>query len=111
MQFAMLQPKLFFVLIATLVLAAACVDAANADVAAPATLPGDADYQACQQVLQAVIDAYDNEDPATVETQFYFGPDADPKLAPFVPPLVEMDMAAYRVQRNALAKFGRMRSR
>jgi hypothetical protein len=105
MHFAMLQPKLW-VIIATLVLAAACVGAASADVAAPTTLPGDADYQACQQVLQAVIDAYDNEDPASVEAQLYFGPDADPKLAPFVPPLVEMDMAAYRVQRDALAKFG-----
>ncbi len=114
MHFALLQPN-FWVLSVKLILASASVAVAKAppvifaDVAAPAapaTLPGDGDYQACQQVLQAVIDAYDNEDPSAAQAQLYFGPDADPNLVLFTPPLLEMDMEVYRVQRDALAKFG-----
>jgi hypothetical protein len=110
MHLAMFQPKLW-VLSASLVLAVAkaAPPVILADVAvpaAPAALPGDADYQACQQVLQTVIDAYDNEDPATAQAQLYFGPDADPKVVLFTPPLLEMDVEVYRVQRDALAKFG-----
>jgi hypothetical protein len=122
----MLQAKLW-VLTAKFVLAAAWVGTSAAvaletarspltksavilaDVAAPAaaaTQRGESDYQACQQVLQAVIDAYDNEDPTAAEAQLYFGPDADPKLVLFTPPLLEMDMEAYRVERDAVAKFG-----
>ncbi len=74
--------------------------------AAPATQPAGADYQACQQVLQAIIDAYDNEDPSAADAQLYMSPDADPQLVRFAPDLFEIDIAQFRVQKDAIAKFG-----
>jgi hypothetical protein len=117
----MLRSKLSIVT-AKFVLAAACVGTAAtvavektrppatkppvilADVAAPAAQP-EAEYQACQQVLQSVVDAYDNEDPSAADAQLYFGPDADPQLVHLGPPLLDGDVAAYRVQKDAIAKF------
>lgn len=73
--------------------------------AAPATQP-DAEYQACQQVLQSIVDAYDNEDPSAADAMLYFGPDADPHLVRTEPQLLQVDIVSYRVQKDAVAKFG-----
>jgi RNA polymerase sigma factor (sigma-70 family) len=113
------------VVIAKFVLAAACVGTAAtvvvekthppalksplilADVApAPTTQPGDADYQACQQVLQSIVDAYDNEDPSAVDAQLYFGPDADPLLERLEPAAINLNITGYRIEKDAVAKFG-----
>jgi RNA polymerase sigma factor (sigma-70 family) len=79
---------------------------ADVPATAPATKPGDAEYQACQQVLQSIIDAYDNEDPSAADAQLYIGPDADPQFVRFEPELLDIDIAQYRVQKDAVAKFG-----
>jgi RNA polymerase sigma factor (sigma-70 family) len=74
--------------------------------AAPATQSSGADYLACQQVLQAISDAYDNEDPSAANAQLYIGPDADPLLVRYEPGLFDIDIAQFRVQKAAVAKFG-----
>ncbi len=74
--------------------------------AAPATQSASADYLACQQVLQAISDAYDNEDPSAANEQLYIGPDADPLLVRYEPALFDIDIAQFRVQKDAVAKFG-----
>jgi RNA polymerase sigma factor (sigma-70 family) len=113
------------IVIAKFVLAAACVATAAtmavekthppalkravilADVApVPTTQPGDADYQACQDVLQSIVDACDNEDPSAVNAQLYFGPDADPELVRLEPAALNLSIIAYRIQKDAVAKFG-----
>ena len=110
------------IITAKFVLAAACVGTAAtvaiekthspapefpvifADVA-PAAQTGDADYQSCVQVLQSIVDAYDNEDASAVESQLYFGPGADPQLARLEPAALDLNIAAYRIQKLAVARF------
>jgi RNA polymerase sigma factor (sigma-70 family) len=111
------------------VLAAACVGAGAAVVvqethsepsaknvpivladALPASQTADAEieakYQACRNVLQSMIDAYDQGDAAAVTSQIYLGPDANPQLGKLVPMLVDVDLAVYRLQKGAVARFG-----
>jgi len=112
------------------VLAAACVGAGAAVVvqqtrsvtpAAPASIvladslpasqtanaPGvEPQYQACRHVLQSIIDAYDTGDAAAAKSQLYFGPDANPQLVKVTPVLVDVDLAVYRLQKDAVARFG-----
>jgi RNA polymerase sigma factor (sigma-70 family) len=79
---------------------------ADAGSPAPATQSSGADYLACQQVLQAISDAYDNEDPSAANAQLYIGPDADPQFVRYEPALFDIDIAQFRVQKDAIAKFG-----
>ncbi|HEY1922760.1 MAG TPA: sigma-70 family RNA polymerase sigma factor [Tepidisphaeraceae bacterium] len=108
-----------------LILAAACVGAGAAVVVqekhseTPAktspiiladSLPADADvaakYQACRDVFQTLIDSYDKGDAAAAKSRVYFGPDANPVLAKIVPTLIDVDFAVYRLQKDAVARFG-----
>lgn len=77
-----------------------------ADVPAPVAPTPDAEYQACQQVLQSIVDGYDSVDPSAVDAQLYVGPDADPQFVRLEPSLVDLDVAAYGVEKDAVAKFG-----
>ncbi len=72
---------------------------------APATSPGDADYEACQQVLQSIADAFENEDPSAALAQVYLGPDADPLFVGLEPSLGNLGIAVYRLKKDAVAKF------
>lgn len=125
----MAQNKLKLVAIKC-VLAAACVGAGAAVVtqatrsATPATQPSviladsipasqtanppgiEAQYQACRQVFQLTIDAYDAGDAAAAKSQLYFGPDAGSRMVTIVPVLVDVDFAVYRLQKAAVARFG-----
>ncbi len=65
-----------------------------------------AQYQTCRHVLQTMIDAYDRGDAAAVKSQIYLGPDANPQLTKIVPLLVDIDLAVYRLQKDAVARFG-----
>ena len=78
---------------------------ADVSPAAPATVPADADYEACQQVLQSIADGFENEDSSAVLAQIYFGPDADPQFVHLEPSLCEATRAAYRLKKDAVAKF------
>jgi hypothetical protein len=80
--------------------------AAASQATAPAARPGEAEYQACQQTLQAVIDAFDNDDMETAKAKLYIGPDADLQLTRLEPVLLQTDFVAYRVQKEAIAQFG-----
>ncbi|MGD0770783.1 MAG: sigma-70 family RNA polymerase sigma factor [Tepidisphaeraceae bacterium] len=75
--------------------------------AAPAVVPSDEDkYQACRQVLLSIIDAYDRDDAAAFRSQLYFPISADPRLVRSMPVLVDLDLAVYRLQKAAIARFG-----
>jgi hypothetical protein len=77
---------------------------ADAGAAAPQT--DDAKYLACRQVLEAIIDAHDNDDAAAFKSLLYFSPTADPQLARLTPIFIDVDLAVYRVQKAAIAQFG-----
>jgi RNA polymerase sigma factor (sigma-70 family) len=82
--------------------------AAASQVSPPSAIarPGEAEYQACQQTLQAVIDAYDNDDIESAKAKFYLGPNADLQLTRLEPMLLQTDFLAYRLQKEAIAQFG-----
>jgi RNA polymerase sigma factor (sigma-70 family) len=126
---AMTQNKLKLVAMKC-ILAAACVGAGAAVVvqekrseppavrssviladSAPSSLsanaPGvEAQYEACRQVLQSMIDAYDRGDAAAAKSQIYLGPDANSQLGKIMPMLIDVDLAVYRLQKDAVARFG-----
>ncbi|MGA2440399.1 MAG: sigma-70 family RNA polymerase sigma factor [Tepidisphaeraceae bacterium] len=75
--------------------------------AAPAALQSDEDkYQACRQVLVSIIDAHDRGDAAAFRSQLYFPISADPRLVRSMPLIVDVDLAIYRLQKTAIARFG-----
>jgi RNA polymerase sigma factor (sigma-70 family) len=75
--------------------------------AAPAASQSDEDkYQACRQVLLSIIDACDRDDAAAVKSQLYFPISADPRLVRSMPVLVDVDLADYRLEKAAIARFG-----
>jgi hypothetical protein len=67
---------------------------------------GEANYQACRGVLQAIFDSYDKGDEAAAKSQLYFGPDADPPMRKILPTIVDVDFTVYRLQKDAIARFG-----
>ena len=66
----------------------------------------DAKYEACRQVFVSMIDAHDSDDAAAFNSQLYFSPSADPRLVRIAPTLIDLDLAVYRVQKAAIARFG-----
>jgi RNA polymerase sigma factor (sigma-70 family) len=86
-------------------------DGANAapanGVAGPADVQSDEDkYQACRQVLVSIIDAHDRDDAAAFKSQLYFSISADLRLVRTMPVLVDLDLAVYRLRKDAIARFG-----
>jgi RNA polymerase sigma factor (sigma-70 family) len=86
-------------------------DGANAPPANGAASPADVQspddkYAACRQVLLSMVDAHDNDDAAAFNSQLYFSPSADPRLVAIAPILIDVDLAVYRVQKAAIARFG-----
>jgi hypothetical protein len=57
-------------------------------------------------VLQSLIDSYDKNDAAAAKADLYFGPDANPQLSKIVPTLIDVDFAVYRMQKDAVSRFG-----
>jgi hypothetical protein len=80
--------------------------ASQAATAPPAARPGEAEYQACQETLQTIVDAFDNDDIEAAKAKFYIGPDTDRRLAQLEPLLLQTDFLAYRLQKDAIAQFG-----
>jgi RNA polymerase sigma factor (sigma-70 family) len=63
-------------------------------------------YQACRQVLATIIDAHDCDDASAVNSLLYFSTSADPLMVRLTPKLVDIDLAVYRLQKAAIARFG-----
>jgi hypothetical protein len=63
-------------------------------------------YQACRQVLATIIDAHDRDDAGAVNSLLYFSTSADPLMVKLTPKLVDIDLAVYRLQKAAIARFG-----
>jgi RNA polymerase sigma factor (sigma-70 family) len=81
---------------------------AMADAAAnsPAADAPDADYNACCQVLQSIVDAFDRNDLAAVDALYYFKPGSDPKTTAVIHDIHEMQVANYRLKKAAVTRFG-----
>jgi len=80
--------------------------AAAADAGAAEPQTDDAKYLACRHVLEAIIDAHDNDDAAAFKSSLYFSSSGDPQLARLTPIFIDVDLAVYRVQKAAIAQFG-----
>jgi hypothetical protein len=86
-------------------------DGANAQPASSpaAEAPGQSDdstYQACRQVLTSIVDAHDRGDAEAFKSQLYLPNSADPRLVRSVPIMIDTDLAVYRLQKAAIARFG-----
>jgi RNA polymerase sigma factor (sigma-70 family) len=66
----------------------------------------DADFKACCQVMQSIVDGFDRNDLAAVDALYYFKPGSDPKTMAAVHDIHEMQVANYHLKKSALTRFG-----
>ncbi len=72
----------------------------------PAADEKDADYNACCQVLQSIVDGFDRNDLAAVDALYYFKPGSDPKTMAVIHDIHEMQVANYHLKKAAITRFG-----
>ncbi len=63
-------------------------------------------FDACCGVLRSFIDAYDHNDPAALHKLIYFNPKTAPEVVTIADLIWYCDLATYRLQKIAVAKFG-----
>ncbi len=63
-------------------------------------------FPSCQQTLQSILNAYDNNDADTIQSLLYYSPDADAQYVRLISSWIQLDLAAYRLQKAALSRYG-----